>query len=82
MLSWSLRAVAAVGFVRADEFARVIAPAIDNSPASTAAATISANFAACVAPAQPSMFRHSALVPSIVPPPTVATVNDGSVTLA
>ena len=33
-------------------------------------------------PAQPSISRHSRAVPRPVPPPTVATVSDGSVTLA
>ena len=59
-----------------------MAAPIESSPASRVAATISANFGACPAPAQPSISRHSRLVPHCVPPPTVATVSDGSVTLA
>src|SRR3989442_3653241 len=59
-----------------------MAAAIDNSPASSVAATISANLGACPGPAQPRIVRHSWAVPSPVPPPTVATVNDGNVTLA
>ena len=58
-----------------------IAAAIEISPARSVAATISANLRAHPAPAHPSTSRHSRLVPSAVPPPTVATVSDGSVTL-
>src|SRR5579864_1070410 len=55
---------------------------IESSPASRVAAAISASFGAPPAPAQPSISRHSRAVPPPVPPPTVATVSDGSVTLA
>src|ERR1700687_4864225 len=55
---------------------------IDSSPASSVAAAISASFGAPPAPAQPSISRHSRAVPWPVPPPTVATVSDGRVTLA
>src|ERR1700732_450956 len=55
---------------------------IDSSPASSVAAAISASFGAPPAPAQPSISRHSRAVPRPVPPPTVATVSDGRVTLA
>src|SRR5262249_51552711 len=53
-----------------------IAAPIDSSPASAVAAAISANRGAPPAPAQPSICRHSPLVPRCVPPPTVPTVSD------
>src|SRR5262249_41826560 len=59
-----------------------IAPPIDSSPASRVAAAISASRGAPPGPAQPSISRHSRPVPSPVPPPTVATVSAGRVTLA
>src|SRR6185503_11596786 len=59
-----------------------IAAPIESSPASNVAQMISANLPARPLPAQPRISKHSRLVPSAVPPPTVATVNDGSVTLA
>ena len=59
-----------------------MAPAMESSPASTVAAAISASFGALPAPAQPIVSRHSRAVPRAVPPPTVATVSDGNVTLA
>jgi hypothetical protein len=52
------------------------------SPASRKAAVISASFGAFPVPTQPSIPRHSRAVPTPVPPPTVATVSEGRVTVA
>src|SRR5215212_1000354 len=59
-----------------------MAAPIESSPARSAAQMISANLPAWPVPAQPKISRHSRLVPRAVPPPTVATVSEGNVTLA
>src|SRR5882757_11442694 len=59
-----------------------MAPTMANSPANATVATISANFRAWPAPAQPSIERHSCAVGRYVPPPTVPTIRFGKVTEA
>ena len=59
-----------------------MAAPIESSPASSVAAAISASFGALPRAGAAEHLQALAAVPRPVPPPTVATVSDGRVTLA